>query len=1103
MSMLDEVYPLQEKSAEIVLVYVGVATRRRSAPVVPWKDIVPKISPVPKNTIVFEYRYTVDIKSFFDQLLDHGTSLFPELFENQWQTIRFSKTRAPSVYLIGERSGGLIIKEAYSRTLERRLKWSHFLIKIRGIFLIAVPHVEQSEHRDRLLIACQTKGLTLKGDVLDLTTLLQIRLSAKRFKRAISRKEEEAIRVVSVYGNAPSPSLFERIVGSRSINIPAETVHIGDLRLESALDIGFSMKAPWTSTSTVLLSKLLAEIETSRSKEVQTPLISPLDSHIQSSSTNIPLRPGSIGQLPSPHSSGSSSQKDSFTMLTPPHSHRGSSPSISVNSAQSSIPRWIRAQLPFQYPEYFADRDKYFTGRAKELDIIHQALRPSQVGDKCCEKLQTVFISGIGGMGKTELAYQYAARYRDTYDVILIIKGDIKLRLLDAYRTIAFRIGLFSEPENPGPEECRDSLKAWFKRPQHLLVGEAPNRGESTVLDDHMTKWLLLIDNVEHWSDINPCWPDKGRGSVLITSRKPSLLPQLGNAIGYQHLELRSLSVEDGGNLLRYHAGYEGDNSTIVQQSAQDLATRLDGLPLALTQIGAYIKICKKSIPTFLKTRPRDSDLYTAYLDTEEVRDYDHNLASVWALESLLEPSSSEQAFTLLCILSLLDPEGIQEVLFKPEQLSEHILDFPLSGPDFDHFCKPLLDASLVERKRNEDLTIHRMVQKVVRAKLTQTPILLDQVLRFTLSRIASCWPYHYRVYKIGTSGEANRWDQCSALIPHILTFSHAYAEFSEKHYRATLLTDLAELQYEAALYHIERSQPEEAIELLNLAESVCKHTESQVDLTENQLRIYRGRIGVAYILRNKNDYFHYAEQEFEGEKMRYQNDQSNPTRLAVAHVHMGIAYNFHSLHEDAKRILEESLVIRTSIPGIKRDALFSPLYQLAHAYIGLQLFKEAAETLAIAIADRVNLSTASVRTGVLQYTLGDVMVLQHRDADAFSLHTQAHASFERVAGPANPGTLHSKYKMAIHLVRIHSHRTAREHLNAILYHYRLIGYLRPYICRTAFLYARSLLAEGHDAVEMLNEAVEIFNEFASPEKRTAESLTEDDANSLVSFDYL
>ena len=468
---------------------------------------------------------------------------------------------------------------------------------------------------------------------------------------------------------------------------------------------------------------------------------------------------------------------------------------------RSVLPRWITATIPFRYPETFMDRHKYLAGRASELDLIHEKLRPAQLGDKCCDTLHAFYISGLGGMGKTELAYQYAVKYHNCYDVILIVKSDNKLRLLDAYKDIAKKLGLFSETESPSDDECRGALKTWFKRPHKMPSSEISLEETSRTSEDNLVKWLLIIDNAEQWSVLDLYWPDKGRGSVIVTSRKPNLLLELENSADIEYLELGSLPLEEGEKLLKYHAGYAGDDSVVVQKAAQDLATRLNGLPLALKQVGSYIKNCRMSIPKFCERRPKESDLYTVYLDHDQVRDYEHNLASVWTLESLSDDDeSSRQAFILLCVLALLDPEGIQETLFELEQQESQVLGFSLSGTEFDDLCKPLINTSLVERTTKEDLTIHRMVQKVVRAKVIKDPTLLQNVIRFTLSRLMSRWPYHYRVYKIGTSGEKSRWDQCSLLVPHIASFSHAYAEFSEKRCISAPLVDLTELQYEAAL---------------------------------------------------------------------------------------------------------------------------------------------------------------------------------------------------------------------------------------------------------------------------------------------------------------
>jgi tetratricopeptide (TPR) repeat protein len=154
--------------------------------------------------------------------------------------------------------------------------------------------------------------------------------------------------------------------------------------------------------------------------------------------------------------------------------------------------------------------------------------------------------------------------------------------------------------------------------------------------------------------------------------------------------------------------------------------------------------------------------------------------------------------------------------------------------------------------------------------------------------------------------------------------------------------------------YHIERSEQKEASRLLDLAASICDSAEGTADLAEYQLRIYRGRIGVAFVTRNKDEYFQYAEMSLKAETERYEKSGEASSNLAAANHHMGIAYNMNSLYREAIPFLEESARVRRSLPGFKKDWLFTPKYQLAHAYFHLGDDAKSVELLESAIKDRI-----------------------------------------------------------------------------------------------------------------------------------------------------
>lgn len=75
--------------------------------------------------------------------------------------------------------------------------------------------------------------------------------------------------------------------------------------------------------------------------------------------------------------------------------------------------------------------------------------------------------------------------------------------------------------------------------------------------------------------------------------------------------------------------------------------------------------------------------------------------------------------------------------------------------------------------------------------------------------------------------------------------------------------------------------------------------------------------------------------------------------------------------------------------------------------------------------------------------------------------------------------------------------------LDEVLYHYDLIPHARRHVCRAAWLYSECLRSVGEDFPPLLDKAVQVFNEFSPNDQRTAYSLTETDAMSLVSYDYL
>ncbi|HEX2160013.1 MAG TPA: BTAD domain-containing putative transcriptional regulator, partial [Actinomycetes bacterium] len=135
-------------------------------------------------------------------------------------------------------------------------------------------------------------------------------------------------------------------------------------------------------------------------------------------------------------------------------------------------------------------RNPHFTGRAGLLEQLHERLGSGE------GTLVVQALHGLGGVGKTQLAIEYAHRYAADYDLVWWLDGEQSVLIPDQLARLAARLGLA-----PGPTVA-DTVER--------LLAELGAR----------SRWLLVFDNAERPADIADYRPG-GAGHVLITSRCP------------------------------------------------------------------------------------------------------------------------------------------------------------------------------------------------------------------------------------------------------------------------------------------------------------------------------------------------------------------------------------------------------------------------------------------------------------------------------------------------------------------------------------------------------------------------------------------------------
>src|SRR6266702_5965326 len=336
-------------------------------------------------------------------------------------------------------------------------------------------------------------------------------------------------------------------------------------------------------------------------------------------------------------------------------------------------------------------RNPYFTGREELLRRLAASLRAGEtVGIS-----QPQAVSGLGGVGKTQLALEYAYRYYQDYEAVLWTRADTQEALISGFVVFA---SLLQLPE----QEERDQLKI-VHAVKHWLTSH--------------TRWLVLLDNADDLAQVRDFLPPAGRGHTLLTTRAASM----GRLA--QRLEVDTLDVEPGALLLLHRAERLAPDAPLEKAEASErtialsITQELGGLPLALDQAGAYIEETHCSLADYLHLyRTQRVDLLAARGGL--VPDHPEPVATTWSLSFTQVQARSPAAADLLRVCAFLHPDAIPEELItegaaKLGSELQAVAQRPLA---LNQAIGVLLSYSLLKRQPEAHLlSMHRLVQAVLK----------------------------------------------------------------------------------------------------------------------------------------------------------------------------------------------------------------------------------------------------------------------------------------------------------------------------------------------------------------------------------------------------
>ncbi len=359
-------------------------------------------------------------------------------------------------------------------------------------------------------------------------------------------------------------------------------------------------------------------------------------------------------------------------------------------------------------------RNPFFTGREETLATLHAQLGP----DQQIALTQSYALHGLGGIGKTQLALEYAYRYASEYSAVFWIGAETVEQVHASLLRIAERLDL---PERVEIDQQRivAAVQRWLE-----------THGE----------WLLIWDNLEDLDLLQRYLPASRQGAFLLTTRRQTL----GTVATL--LELPPLSNEEGVTLLLRRARKLSSffpEAALSQQTplddpafaeAVELVQLLEGLPLALDQAGAYIEETGCSLADYLR-RYHEQRQHVLARRGAHAGAHPASVATTLQLAAEQVERQHPAAADLLRASAFLHPEVIPEELFVAG--AAHL--GPVLGPtvvdpyQFDLALAALRSASLLARHgETRTLSVHRLVQAVLQDQMEpgETRLWSERVVR-------------------------------------------------------------------------------------------------------------------------------------------------------------------------------------------------------------------------------------------------------------------------------------------------------------------------------------------------------------------------------------
>jgi tetratricopeptide (TPR) repeat protein len=327
-------------------------------------------------------------------------------------------------------------------------------------------------------------------------------------------------------------------------------------------------------------------------------------------------------------------------------------------------------------------RNKNFTGRSELINELRNRIVAQER-----TALVPRALYGLGGVGKTQLAIEYAYRFASQYQIVWWIRADQPPLVRTTLASLASRLDI----EGPQSSRVEDTMSAVLDA---LRLGKPYDR------------WLLVYDNADELDEIRSLIP-AGHGHVIVTSR------DRGWAGVADALEIDVFKRVESKELLRLRVPGISDGD------AERLAEEFGDLPLGLEQAAAWLSETATAPSAYLDQLAAEGSRILA--EGPASSDYPLPVAAAWSLSVMKLRTQTPDAMELLQCCAFFGPAPIPLELLDR---GRYVLDSPLQATLKDQILLGRAIRALgryaLARIDNHRRTIevHRVIQRIIRDEL-------------------------------------------------------------------------------------------------------------------------------------------------------------------------------------------------------------------------------------------------------------------------------------------------------------------------------------------------------------------------------------------------